>query len=263
MGLRSGGEDFVKNICANSMYQMEYYYDWSTDEMLGLFTSPFQSGNSLYDPSAASPIVVGETLSFGHEVRIRDASFSCSFYPMSFPPGYDAGADPIDQLDQRIGSYDLSSGDNQGEIYPGWNVQTYESYNPSTKIKDLPVVANMDQMKILHRRTISALQKLTGEAIRTITLSCGINSQTARITNVKSFTNLRQQAGNGRVIGQVPLGATVSVVNPGQFLRYDRCAAACNGTNQNAIKQCIDNNDVWIEVDYNGRRGFLSRKFLE
>jgi hypothetical protein len=65
------------------------------------------------------------------------------------------------------------------------------------------------------------------------------------------------------VISQVPLSATVSVVNPDSFLRYDRCAAACNGTNQNAIKQCIDNNDVWIEVQYNGRRGFLSRKFLE
>ena len=93
---------------------------------------------------------------------------------------------------------------------------------------------------------------------------CFIDSTQAVITNVQNFTNLRRQAGlNGQVIGQVPLGATVSVVKPGQFLRYDRCAATCNGTNQNAIKQCIDNNDVWIEVDYNGRRGFLSRKFLE
>ena len=95
-------------------------------------------------------------------------------------------------------------------------------------------------------------------------LTCGINSQAARITNVDNYTNLRQQAGlNGPVISQVPVNATASVVNPGAFLRYDRCAAACNGTNQNAIKQCIDNNDVWIEVQYNGRKGFLSRKFLE
>ena len=93
---------------------------------------------------------------------------------------------------------------------------------------------------------------------------CSLANPKARIINVQNFTNLRRQAGlNGRVIGQVPLGATVSVVNPGSFLRYDRCAATCNGTNQNAIKQCIDNNDVWIEVQYNGRRGFLSRKFLE
>jgi hypothetical protein len=95
-------------------------------------------------------------------------------------------------------------------------------------------------------------------------LACGINASKAIITKVTSFTNLRQEAGlNGRVIAQVPLGTTVTVVNPGKFLRYDRCAAACKGTNQNAIKACIDNNDVWIEVQHQGRSGFLSRKFLE
>ncbi len=94
--------------------------------------------------------------------------------------------------------------------------------------------------------------------------SCGISLSFSTILNVQNYTNLRQQAGlNGQVIGQVPLGATVSVINPGRYLRYDRCAAACEGSNQNAIKTCIDNNDVWIEVQYNGRRGFLSRKFLE
>ena len=94
--------------------------------------------------------------------------------------------------------------------------------------------------------------------------SCDVTASKAEITNVQNYTNLRQQAGlNGRVIGQVPLGARVSIINPGNFLRTDRCAATCNGTNQNAIKQCIENNDVWIEVQYNGRRGFLSRKFLE
>ena len=94
--------------------------------------------------------------------------------------------------------------------------------------------------------------------------TCSINELTARISNVQNYTNLRQKAGlQGRVIGQISLGEKVSVVNPGDFLRYDRCAAACDGTNQNAIKQCIDNNDVWIEVEYNGRRGFLSRKFLK
>ena len=94
--------------------------------------------------------------------------------------------------------------------------------------------------------------------------SCGVNDKKAKVIDVENFTNLRKEAGlNGQVLAQVPLGAQVSVINPGSFLRYDRCAATCNGTNQNAIKQCIDNNDVWIEVQYNGRRGFLSRKFLE
>ena len=95
-------------------------------------------------------------------------------------------------------------------------------------------------------------------------VTCYINENTAQIVNVQNYTNLRQEAGlQGRVIGQISLGEAVSIVTPGDFLRYDRCAAACKGTNQNAIKQCIDNNDVWIEVEYNGRRGFLSRKFLE
>ena len=94
--------------------------------------------------------------------------------------------------------------------------------------------------------------------------TCGFPDAQAAITNVQNFTNLRQQAGlNGRVIGKVGLGETVQIVNPGSYLRYDRCAAACDGTNETAIQQCIDTNHVWIEVDYNGRRGFLSRKFLE
>ena len=94
--------------------------------------------------------------------------------------------------------------------------------------------------------------------------TCSIKELIARISNVENYTNLRQQAGlNGRVIGQVGLGETVKIINPGTYLRYDRCAAACEGSNQNAIKACIDNNDVWIEVQHNGRRGFLSRKFLE
>lgn len=95
-------------------------------------------------------------------------------------------------------------------------------------------------------------------------LACFIPGSKARVVNVKKFTNLRQQAGlGGRIIGQVPLGAQVSIVSPGDFLRYDRCAAACNGGNQQSIKACIDNNDVWIEVQIGSHRGFLSRKFLE
>jgi hypothetical protein len=93
---------------------------------------------------------------------------------------------------------------------------------------------------------------------------CAIHESNAKIVNVQNFTNLRLQAGlDGGIIDRVPLGASVQISNPGSFLRYDRCAATCKGTNQSAIKRCIDNNDVWIEVQYNGRRGFLSRKFLK
>ena len=118
----------------------------------------------------------------------------------------------------------------------------------------------------MDHQTMSAnqfVQLISKHRLQT-TFTCSVDNGVAKITNVQKFTNLRRQAGlNGQVVGQVPLGATVSVINPGSFLRYDRCAATCNGTNQNAIKQCIDNNDVWIEVQYNGRKGYLSRKFLE
>ena len=93
---------------------------------------------------------------------------------------------------------------------------------------------------------------------------CYIESQYAEIANVNQFTNLRQQAGlGGRVIAQVPLTDRVKISNPGSYLRTNRCASPCESNNQALIDQCIENNEVWIEVQYNGRRGFLSRKFLE
>ena len=93
---------------------------------------------------------------------------------------------------------------------------------------------------------------------------CWINEQTARISNVQNYTNFRQRAGlNQPVLGQISLGETVTLTNPGSYLRTDRCASICNGSNQQSIKQCIDNNEVWIEVRYRGRVGYLSRKFVE
>lgn len=125
-----------------------------------------------------------------------------------------------------------------------------------------------------HKRLSSAFseQSLSGtefqtkanKSIKTNPKTCFLNSWLSRVINVKNFTNLRESAGlNGQVIAEVPLGAKVSIVNPGGFLFYERCRAACNGSDQNAIEQCIKNNDIWIEVEYNGRNGFLSRQFLE
>ena len=93
---------------------------------------------------------------------------------------------------------------------------------------------------------------------------CWINEQTARISNVQNYTNFRQRAGlNQPVLGQISLGERVTLTNPGTYLRTDRCASICNESNQQLIKQCIDNNEVWIEVRYRGRVGYLSRKFVE
>jgi hypothetical protein len=137
----------------------------------------------------------------------------------------------------------------------------FQLFSPDTLIKSLATPSlNLPAYKKIQSRLISVISTLENNTEQT----CAIQESTSKIVNVQNFTNFRRQAGlNGPVIAQVQLGATVSVVNPGNFLRYDRCAAACEGTNQNAIKQCIDNNDVWIEVQYDGRRGFLSRKFLE
>jgi len=139
-------------------------------------------------------------------------------------------------------------------------------HNEPKQIPALALWGSTVKVRDMDLQTMSENQfmQLISKHRQQTTFTCSVGNNVAKISNVQNFTNLRRQAGlNGQVIGQVPLGETVSVVNPGNFLRYDRCAATCNGTNQNAIKQCIDNNDVWIEVDYNGRRGFLSRKFLE
>ena len=94
--------------------------------------------------------------------------------------------------------------------------------------------------------------------------TCWVNEQTARISNVQNYTNFRQRAGlNQPVLGQISLGERVTLTNPGTYLRTDRCASICNESNQQLIKQCIDNNEVWIEVRYRGRVGYLSRKFVE
>lgn len=136
----------------------------------------------------------------------------------------------------------------------------YIFYGANTKIVDLPITNEV--LSEDRKNRFSYLRLDNAKTIRA--KACGIIDDEAKITNVQNFTNLRKQAGlGGRVIAQIPLGTTVTVFNPGRYLRYDRCAAACEGSNQNAIKKCIDNNDVWIEVEYNGQRGFLSRKFLE
>lgn len=134
----------------------------------------------------------------------------------------------------------------------------YEKENPEVTVTVGKIGEQSDNKSVVNQPAISTPPS---ELSR---VTCYIADKTSKIVNVQNFTNLRQQAGlNGRIIGEVAHGEHVRIVDPGGFLPTDRCAASCDGTNQNAIKQCIDDNDVWIEVEYNGRRGFLSRKFLE
>ena len=161
--------------------------------------------------------------------------------------------DTIDSASSSIGGADGVG--SRRYFYP------FQLFSPDTPIKSL---ATQKFSSAVYQKIRANLDQAILALNKDVEQICAIKGDKSKIVNVQNFTNLRRQAGlNGQVIGQVPLGAAVSVVNPGNFLRTDRCGATCNGTNQNAIKQCIDNNDVWIEVDYNGRRGFLSRKFLE
>ena len=142
----------------------------------------------------------------------------------------------------------------------GFGIPLYASFPSKKLLASAFSEQSISGSEFLHKARKALKKTRASDSPQT----CWIMDKSASITNVQNFTNLRRQAGStGQVIGQVPLGATVQILKPGSFLRHDNCAATCKGTNQNAIKACIDNNDVWIEVQYNGRRGFLSRKFIE
>lgn len=121
-------------------------------------------------------------------------------------------------------------------------------------------------------------QRLSGETIFSVeglapevqsrklkeALSCGLDSPFAEVSNVDKFTNLRRKAGLGnKIIARVPLGASVSSPRPQYYLATQRCLDACRTDDQLEISECIASNEIWVEVLYNDRRGFLSRKFLE
>ncbi|MDF1726330.1 MAG: hypothetical protein P1U53_01145 [Sulfitobacter sp.] len=96
------------------------------------------------------------------------------------------------------------------------------------------------------------------------TRSCQIETTASQVTNVSEYTNLREKPGLGnQVIARVPLGAEVNHLSPGQYFATQRCLTACQSDQQGLISECVDGNEVWIEVSYSGRRGFLSRKFLQ
>ncbi len=156
---------------------------------------------------------------------------------------------------------EIEIGDNRFSVSFGGRAAITMPYFSSFGTNDL--LKEIFDKQSLTKRELEEKIKKNGVSKKFIPDSCDVTASRAEIINVQNYTNLRRQAGlNGQVIAQVPLGATVLIVNPGLYLRTDRCAARCNGDNQTKIRECIDNNEVWIEVQYNGRRGFLSRKFL-
>ena len=154
------------------------------------------------------------------------------------------------------------------EVYPSY-ITYYDSRGNFRKLSlsknsefGVSVPTSMDRIPI----NPNLLQKVT-KKLRVkpeAMLACGISEPTTQVSNVQNYTNFRQRAGlNQPVLGQISLGERVTLTNPGTYLRTDRCASICNESNQQLIKQCIDNNEVWIEVRYRGRVGYLSRKFVE
>lgn len=237
------------NVCDNQSYY------WMEVQPSFYESPPFLSG---YNGQAAAFIVTGSSglsdWKMRNESGVRLTSdlgeywYDCDveiFDGISF--------DSIENLSAPLGGATGTGA--RRFFYP------FQLFAPSTEIKSLsPQKMNFADYANLQSRLTSYVSSLN----RDVDLACMIEDTTAKVVNVQNFTNLRQQAGlNGRIIDKVGVGEQVQIVRPGRYLRYDRCAAACEGTDQNAIKQCIDNNDVWIEVNYNGRQGFLSRKFLE
>lgn len=105
---------------------------------------------------------------------------------------------------------------------------------------------------------------LTADPAERTATTCHLDAPQARITNVNQFTNLRSSAGIAQpIITRVPLNATITQANVGGYYATQRCLDICDRGDQRQVTQCIENNEVWIEVNYEGRYGFLSRQFLE
>ena len=157
-----------------------------------------------------------------------------------------------------IGAWTVNFGDpnNPAKYRPSSKTRTYSlaSWPANTKLQNLDDNRGLTPKEFL-LNAVATLEQPPK--------ACAFDQLKLRIDNVQNFTNFRQQPGlRANIIGKITLGEVVTAVVPGRYLRTERCASACEGTNQEAINRCIDNNEVWIEVRHNGSRGYLSRKFL-
>lgn len=138
------------------------------------------------------------------------------------------------------------------------------AYSPYVRITGLPFFSSKTDMTttISNGYLWRGLKKQSQTQSNT-KKTCYSENKMLSVINVQQYTNLRAKAGiDNKIISRVPLNRKVTQLNPGGYLATQRCLRACDSNNKNAIQQCIENNEVWMEVEYNGRRGFLSRKFL-
>jgi hypothetical protein len=145
-----------------------------------------------------------------------------------------------------IGDYDV---DRRRDVFP------FQSFPSETPISALLSAYPLSGTEFVER--VSALAAVVDQQ------SCWLSGASARITNVNQFTNLRAGAGISQpIVTRVPLNAMITPINQGGYYATQRCLQICDGSDQRQIAQCIENNEVWIEVNYNGRYGFVSRQFL-
>lgn len=159
------------------------------------------------------------------------------------------------------------------------DLYTFQFFEPETKISSL---APTSSDVVFPRAFIEdVVSKIRAEVVSIeAPKSCWLTSQTARITNVNEYVNLRRQPDfSAPIVRQVPLNETVRALNPNTFQAAgltqrdrDACGRSCQafGRNpddaaaRNQAQQCIDDNMLWYEItDAWGNRGWISRKFLE
>lgn len=153
-----------------------------------------------------------------------------------------------------------------------YKVAAFMHYPANTRIIDLEhpknhQSINSTMLSVIERGFMNSYEYNSGQ------FSCFISSDQARIINVNEFVNLRNRAGfTSRVIERIMKGETVRLVNGNSIRSTRSCIDACQALSVGAreyeeirdfASQCVENNDVWIEVvTSNNRRGWISRKFL-
>lgn len=150
-----------------------------------------------------------------------------------------------------------------------YSIAAFMHYPQSLKIRDLPTTPDHTGV---YARMVSTLVSSIG--LNNSTLSCYLAEGSAKIVNVNEYVNLRQQPGfSSRILSQIGKNEIVRVVRSDSIratqICIDVCQALSLGTREqdtigSRVQQCIDDNEVWIEViDARGNRGWVSRKFLK
>lgn len=253
------------NTSHNDMYFVQTVGEASRLS-IGVAPSPFFSGDAveailnICRSVDGALLDVEPTVTFGMTMQGLDLSFDAGRGTWVIDGGFREEA--VSGCSVGINSHNEHNTDFIGYAFIG-------DYSPDRRMDILPFQSFPSETSIsslIAALPFSAID-FTDRAENSVVTDnqdiCWITQPIARIVNVSQFTNLRAGAGISQpIVGRVPLGATVMQVNQGGYYATQRCLQICNGGDQRQIAQCIEGNEVWIEVQYNGQYGFLSRQFL-